>query len=114
MSDWQSWILKWGAPITQVVLLSMQIYAYRRTRHYSLVLIVAASILGLLAFTLIRILNAEALVPRLRTGLVDAMILSYAAYIVVGIWGAALLFRSYIELADASRASTRPKTNSTT
>ena len=113
MSDWQSWILKWGAPITQVVLLCMQIYAYRRTRHYSLVLIVAASILGLLATTLIKILNAEALVPRLRTGLVDVMILSYAAYIVVGVWGAALLFRSYIDLTDASSASTRLTTTKT-
>ena len=92
----------------------MQIYAYRRTRHYGLVLIVAASILGLLAFTLIRILNAEALVPRLRTGLVDVMILSYAAYIVVGVWGAARLFRSYIDLTDASSASAQPETKSTT
>ena len=114
MSDWQSLILKWGTPITQVVLLCMQIYTYRRTRHYSLVLIVAASILGLLAFTLIRILNAEALVPRLRTGLLDVMILSYAAYIVFGIWGAAVLFRSYIRLTDASTASTRPQAESTT
>lgn len=109
MSDWQSLILQWGTPLTQVVLLCMQIYAYRRTRHYSLVLIVAASILGLLALTLIRILNSEVLVPRLRAGLVDAMILSYAAYIVFGIWGAALLFRSYVRLTDASTASSQPK-----
>ena len=49
------------------------------------------------------------LVPRLRTGLFDAMILSYAAYMVFGIWGAAALFRSYIRLADASKASIQPK-----
>jgi hypothetical protein len=49
------------------------------------------------------------LVPRLRSDLYDAMILSYAAYIVFGVWGAAALFRSYIRLTDASEASTQPK-----
>jgi hypothetical protein len=109
MSDWQSLLLQWATPVTQIVLLCMQIYTYRRTRHYSLVLIVVASILGLLAFTLIRILNAELLAPSLRTGLLDAMILSYCAYIVFGIWGAAVLFRSYIRLTEASIASPQPE-----
>ena len=67
MRDWMSLILQWGSPITQVVLLCMQIYTYRRTRHYSLVLIVVASVLGLLASTLIRILNSEVLVPLLHS-----------------------------------------------
>jgi hypothetical protein len=80
MRDWTSLILEWGSPITQLVLLCMQIHTYRRTRHYSLAILVVASILGLLASTLIGILNSEVLVPRLRTGLFDAMILSYAAY----------------------------------
>jgi hypothetical protein len=51
MRDWTSSIIQWGSPITQVVLLCMQIYTYRRTRHYSLVVIVAASLLGLFATT---------------------------------------------------------------
>jgi hypothetical protein len=114
MSDWKSLILQWGTPITQIVLLCMQIYTYRRTHHYSLVLLVVASILGLLAFTLIRILNAELIVPGLRAGLLDAMILSYCAYIVFGIWGAAVLFRSYIRLTDARIAPTQPKADSAT
>jgi hypothetical protein len=109
MRDWSSLILQWGSPITQIVLLGMQIYTYRRTRHFGLALIVVASILGLLASTLIRIINSEVLVPRLRVGIYDAMIFSYAAYIVFGIWGAAALFRSYIRLTDASKASTQPK-----
>jgi len=109
MRDWASLILQWGSPITQIVLLCMQIYTYRRTRHYSLGLIVVASVLGLLASTLIRILNSEALGPRLRIGVYDAMILSYAAYILFGIWGAAALFRSYIRLTDTGKASTLPK-----
>jgi hypothetical protein len=101
MRDWMSLILQWGSPITQVVLLCMQIYTYQRTRHYSLVLIVVASVLGLLASILIRILNSEVLVPHLLTGLYNAMILSYAAYILFGVWGAAALFQSYIRLTDA-------------
>jgi hypothetical protein len=109
MRAWMSLTLQWGSPITQVVLLCMQIYTYRRTRHYSLVLIVVASVLGLLASTLIRILNSEVLVPRLRTGLYDAMILSYVAYILFGIWGAAALFRSYIRLTDAGIGAARGK-----
>jgi hypothetical protein len=110
MRDWMSLILQWGSPITQVVLLCMQIYTYRRTRHYSLALIVVASVLGLLASSLIRILNSDALLPRLRTGVVDAMILSYTAYILFGIWGAAALFRSYIRLTDTGKAPTDQRT----
>jgi lysylphosphatidylglycerol synthetase-like protein (DUF2156 family) len=109
MSDWTSMILQWGPPITQIVLLCLQIYTYRRTRHYSLALIVVASSLGLLASVLIRILNSEVLVPRLRTGVLDAMILSYAAYMVIGVWGAAALFRSYIRSTDASKGSNEHK-----
>lgn len=107
MRGWMSLILQWGSPITQVVLLCMQIYTYRRTRHHSLMLIVVASALGLLAYILIRILNSEVLVPRLRIGLYDAMILSYSAYILFGIWGAAALFRSYIRLTDAGIGAAR-------
>jgi hypothetical protein len=114
MHDWTSLILQWGSPITQVVLLCLQIYTYRRTRHYSLALIVVASVLGLLASTLIRILNSEMLVPRLRTAVFDTMILLYAAYILFGIWGAAALFRSYIRLTDAGKASTQRKAEQVT
>ena len=109
MTDWTSLILRWGPPATQILLLCLQIYTYRRTRHYSLIVIVVASILGLLASALIRILNSEMLVPRLRTGVFDAMILSYAGYMVIGVWGAAALFRSYIRLIDAGRASANVK-----
>jgi hypothetical protein len=109
MRDWTSWIIQWGSPITQVVLLCMQIYTYRRTRHYSLVVIVVASVLGLLATTLVRILNSGVIAQSLRIGVYDAMILAYAAYILLGIWGAAALFRSYIRLTNAAKESNQPK-----
>jgi hypothetical protein len=109
MRDWESLILQWGPPITQVVLLCMQIYTHRRTRHYSLVLIVVASVLGLLAAALVRILNSEVLVPQVRFGIYHAMVLSYAAYMLFGIWGAAALFRSYIRLSNVDKESTQPQ-----
>jgi hypothetical protein len=109
MRDWTSFIIQWGSPITQFVLLCMQIYTYRRTRHYSLVVIVVASVLGLLATTLIRILSTEVMAQSLRIGVYDAMILAYAIYILLGIWGAAALFRSYIRLTNAAKESTQPK-----
>ena len=65
--------------------------------------------LGLLATTLIRILNSEAIAQSLRIGVYDAMILAYAAYILLGIWGAAALFRSYIRLTNTGNESTQPK-----
>jgi hypothetical protein len=38
---------------------------------------------------LARVLYSEALYPSLRTGVYDAIIILYAAYMVLGIWGAA-------------------------
>jgi hypothetical protein len=98
MNDWMLLLLRWGPPIVQVVLLGLQIYTYRRTGRYSLLLLLVASIAGLLASALARILNSEALHPHVRGGVFDAMILVYAAYMVLGIWGTAALFRSYIRL----------------
>jgi hypothetical protein len=109
MNNWMDIILRWGSPATQVVLLCLQIYAYRRTRHYSFATLVAASILGLLAATMIRVLNLELLAPHLRTGVFDGMIFMYVAYIVLGLWGAAALFRSYIRLTNASKVLTQTK-----
>src|SRR5260370_32309702 len=68
-----------------------------------------ATVMGLLSSTLARVLHSEALYPRLRTGVFDAMIVLYAAYMVLGIWGAAALFRSYIRLSDANKVLTHPK-----
>jgi hypothetical protein len=109
MNDWMPLFLRWGPVITQAVLLVFQVYTYRRTAHYSLALLVVATIIGLLATTLARVLYSQALYPSLRTGVYDAMIILYAVYMVLGIWGAAALFRSYIRLADANKVMTDPK-----
>jgi hypothetical protein len=103
MTDWMPFILRWAPLITQAVLLAIQIYVYRRTGHYSLALLVTASVIGLLTTTLARVLYSEALYPGLRTGLYVAMVILYVAYMVLGIWGAAALFRSYIRLTDANK-----------
>jgi hypothetical protein len=109
MNDWMLLLLQWGPPIVQIVLLGLQIYTYRLTGHYSLMLLVVASAAGLLASGLVRLLSSEALYPGLRTGVVDVMVLSYAAYMVLGIWGTAALFRSYIQLTSANRVLSQTK-----
>jgi len=109
MNDWMPLILRWGPLITQAVLLGLQIYAYRRTSHYSLALLVVATVIGLLSAILARVLYSEALFPSLRTGVYEAMVILYAAYMVLGIWGAAALFRSYIRLTDTNKVVTDPK-----
>jgi TctA family transporter len=48
MNDWMPLILRWGSLITQAVSLVFQVYAYRRTGHYSLALLVVATVIGLL------------------------------------------------------------------
>jgi hypothetical protein len=103
MNDWMLLFLRWSPPIVQIVLLGLQIYTYRRTGHYSLFLLVVASVAGLLASGLARLLSSEGLNAQLRTGVFDAMVLSYLAYMVIGIWGAAALFRSYIRLTAANK-----------
>ena len=109
MSDWMPLILRWGPLITQAVLLVFQMYAYRRTGHYSLALLVAATVIGLLCAILARVLYSEALYPSLRTGVYEAMVILYAANMVLVILGAAALFRSYIRLTDANKVMTNPK-----
>lgn len=47
MSDWMPLILRWGPLISQGVLLVLQIYAYRQTSHYSVALLVVATVIGL-------------------------------------------------------------------
>ena len=103
MTDWMPFILQWAPLITQTVLLAIQIYAYRRTGHYSLALLVTASVIGLLTTIFARVLYSQALYPSLRTGFYVAMVILYTAYMVLGIWGAAALFRSYIRLTDANK-----------
>jgi hypothetical protein len=109
MNDWMPLILQWGPLITQAVLLVFQIYAYRRTGHYSLALLVVATVIGLLCAILARVLYSEALYPTLRTGVYEAMVILYAANMVLVILGAAALFRSYIRLTDANKVVTNPK-----
>jgi len=94
-------ILTWGPLIVQIVLLSLQIYTYRRTNHYSLALLAAGSTTGILATGLGRILNAEVLAAGVRVGMYDAIVILYCVYMVLGLWGAVALFQSYRRLTDA-------------
>jgi hypothetical protein len=108
MNDWMPLILRWGPLITQAVLLIFQIYAYRRTGHYSLALLVVATVIGIVSAILARVLYSGAIYPSLRTGVYEAIVILYVAYMVLAILGAAALFRSYIRLTDANKVVTDP------
>jgi hypothetical protein len=94
-------ILSWGPIIVQIVLLSLQIYTYRQTKHYSLVILAVGTAAGLLTSSLGRILTSEVLAERVRAGMYDAIVILYSIVIVFGIWGAAALFKSYRRLTDS-------------
>jgi hypothetical protein len=100
-------ILTWGPFIVQILLFSFQIYTFRRTNHYSLVILAAGTAAGLLTSCLGRILSSEVLAEQLRAGIVDAIVILYSLCMVFGIWGAAALFRSYRRLSDANKPLTQ-------
>jgi hypothetical protein len=111
MNNLSALTLSWGPLIVQIVLLSLQIYTYRRTNHYSLALLAAATTTGILASGFGKILNSELLAARVRVGMYDAIVILYCVYMVLGLWGAVALFHSYRRLTDANKLLT-PKTES--
>jgi len=78
-------ILSWGPIIVQIVLLSLQIYTYRQTKHYSLVILAVGTAAGLLTSSLGRILTSEVLAERVRAGMYDAIVILYSIVIVFGV-----------------------------
>jgi hypothetical protein len=106
MNNLSAIILSWGPFLVQIVLLSLQIYTYRRTNHYSLALLAAGTTTGILAFGLGKILNSEVLAAHVRVGMYDAIVILYCIYMVLGLWGAAALFQSYRRLTDANNLPT--------
>ena len=109
MNTLSALILSWGPFIVLIVLLSLQIYTYRRTNHYSLALLAAGTTTGILAFGLGKILNSEVLAARVRAGMYDAIVILYCVYMILGLWGAVALFQSYRRLTDANKLLT-PRT----
>jgi hypothetical protein len=107
VNDWVPLIFRWGPLITLAVLLFLQLYAYRRTGHSGIGLLVAATVTGLVSAILSRLLYSEVLYPGLRNAVYDAVFLLYAAYMVLSLWGVTGLFHSYIRLTDANKAVTR-------
>src|SRR5258708_33740603 len=103
MNSLNALILSRGPLIVQIVLLSLQIYTYRRTNHYSLVLLAVGTTAGIFAFGLAKMLTSEVLSVRVRAGVLDAIFILYSVYMVLGIWGAVTLFNSYCRLTDANK-----------
>ena len=106
MNNISGFILSWGPILVQIVLLSLQIYTYRRTNHYSLVVLAVGTIAGLLTSVLGKILSSEVLADHVRVGIFDAIVILYAATMVFGIWGAVALFKSYRRLTHANKTLT--------
>jgi hypothetical protein len=106
MNNLNTLILSWGPLIVQIVLLSLQIYTYRRTNHYSLALLAVGTSAGILTSGLGKILTSEVLSVRVRAGMLDAIVILYCVYMVLGLWGAVALFQSYRLLTDANKLLT--------
>jgi hypothetical protein len=111
MHDLIQLMLRWGDLVGIGVLLLLQIYAYRRTGHYSLALLAAASFAGFLAGTLVRLLNSESVDPNLYNGVYAAIGIFWLAYTVLGTWGVVALFQSYIQLTEANKKTTDQKSS---
>jgi hypothetical protein len=109
MHNWIQLMLRWGDVVTIGVLLLLQIYAYRQTRHYSLGLLAAGSFAGFLASTLVWLLNSESVDPNLYNAVYDAIGVFWVVSTVLTIWGVAVLFQSYIQLTEANKKTTDPK-----
>ena len=77
MNNLSALILSWGPILTQLILLSLQIYTYRRTNHYSLVLLAVGTSGGLLTSGLGKIFASEVLADGVRAGMLDAILILY-------------------------------------
>ncbi len=87
----------------QLTLLTLQLRTYWRTHHYSLRLVAIATLSGIAG------LIVGAIPHFVRTDESTGWLILYATIgfsvvqMVVGIWGAVALFRSYIQLTEAER-----------
>ena len=85
--------------LTELILLCLQVWAFRRFRHFSFLLLTISTIAGLLYFGLF---EAPYILPNLA-GYYQAFVTVGVGFFVVqtafGIWGTLALFRSYGALA---------------
>jgi len=86
-----------------IVILYLQLAAYRRNRHSSFVILAVSTVVALACLALM-FLPSLGLMHRSLASYF-ASVAAYAVYTVLAIWGTVSLFRSYGKLASA--ASTR-------
>jgi hypothetical protein len=88
---------------TQVILLVLQLKTFRYTRHFSLALLAAATLLGVVASLIV---NSHPFIMPSATSwqimLIIVLVIA-TAHSILGIWGAAALFRSYRDLSGGPR-----------
>jgi hypothetical protein len=98
--------------ITQLVMVSLQIRAFRRHRHASFLLLSIATASGLFYIVVSQTLGevrGSAFAPPLW--LFACATIPLFAQMIVGVWGTASLFRSYRELSVAPGAVTDVRSN---
>jgi biotin transporter BioY len=88
--------------LTQLVLIGLQVAAYRRHRHASFLVLSLSSIVGLVYSVVVSLpyLTASAL-PHV-TSLITAGAVIFVPAALLGITGTALLFAAYRQLADTN------------
>jgi len=85
--------------IAQLLQLGLQLYAYRRTPHFSMALLAIATVAGLAylgAALVATLLPPHSHWVRLASW---AMALCFGVQILLGVWGTAALLRSYRKLS---------------
>jgi hypothetical protein len=80
--------------LTQVVQLSIQLYALRRTPHYSIALLCLSTSAGLLYLVAGYGMNALAAQSKWLPRLFWVLALAFVVQAILGIWGTAALFHS--------------------
>jgi protein-S-isoprenylcysteine O-methyltransferase Ste14 len=98
--------------ITQLVMVSLQIRAFKRHRHLSFLLLSVATACGLLYIVASQILGAlrgTAFPPPLW--IFACATVPLFAQMIVGVWGTVCLFRSYRQLSVATGPVTDVRSN---
>jgi hypothetical protein len=87
--------------VNAACLLAMQLWAYRRFRHVSFIVLFVASLAALSSVALFGASGVSSLSEQLRVAAYIWGAACYFVYMGLGLWGVLSLFRAYGALAEA-------------
>jgi hypothetical protein len=87
--------------LNAVCLLAMQLWAYRRFRHVSFIVLFISTLAALSSVALFAASGVSSLSEPLRVAAYVAGAACYFVYMGLGLWGVRSLFRAYGALAEA-------------